>query len=772
MREAFRTINHGEPSGIGRRLSVLGFIATLFLCPLFFPSVAVADSPYTRIEDRNPVIATDGVGHWVCAWSAHCVENDEYWGECTFLAAYSSNDGQSWSRPECVNTGCIETAHNTLATDCRGTWALIANRIAPSGSSNVGAGLDLSVSTNGGRTWLNRDLYIGERLGAHAEFGQPAICLSSAGTWVLAWMTRALDQQGRPSDANPTQRLLVMLSTDGGANWQSPTVIEESHERWAQIDKPPALATDGRGTWILAWSRIYRLGNDTRDDDIFCSISTDNAVTWSSPAPLNADAATDSVPDWSGDFPADADMGVRLTTDGHGVWLATWTRVKLEYNDEGMWSGPFELFHSFSSDNGATWSTPRRLSERHKREFAFHQLPSCVDIAPGKFAVAWQVSSSRQLGNDSDILCAYTQEATTRQFGTGCANTGATTDWAWDGQPTIAAGKDGHCVAAWSSTNSLGKTIGKDADILFAHSYGGGKGWTNPKPLNSTAYTDQSPLSPPGREKPPHVVTDGQSYWLSVWASTNDLDETIGEDWDILYSYSQDNSTWSAARALNSDAAVDGMSDWRPILVLGNTGTCIVAWQRESTVCISRSSDQGHSWSKPTVLENPAGAEDFGVLDISLTCDGAGAWLVVWEMSGYESHEGFAYSASSDDGSTWTSPKNLDARITHKFGPPSSYAVGMGPGGTWIVAVENHKLTITATSNAGGSWSDAVEIGQDEGRYPNRIKFEKPVTVREGRWELYWGRGEGARIDERRMSFSTDGGLTWSAPENVSLSAR
>src|SRR3972149_551330 len=76
-----------------------------------------------------------------------------------------------------------------------------------------------------------------------------------------------------------------------------------------------------------------------------------------------------------------------------------------------------------------------------------------------------------------------------------------------------------------------------------------------PAALNTNAATDA------GADENAQVTTDGAGNWVAVWDSNDDLGGTI-EDKDILVSRSADNgSTWSAPAALNTNASTDSGSD-------------------------------------------------------------------------------------------------------------------------------------------------------------------------------------------------------------------
>ena len=56
---------------------------------------------------------------------------------------------------------------------------------------------------------------------------------------------------------------------------------------------------------------------------------------------------------------------------------------------------------------------------------------------------------------------------------------------------------------------------------------------------------------------------DAAGNWVTVWASHADLGETIGTDWDILFSRSTDGGqTWTDAVPLHADAYMDSGDDF------------------------------------------------------------------------------------------------------------------------------------------------------------------------------------------------------------------
>ena len=111
-------------------------------------------------------------------------------------------------------------------------------------------------------------------------------------------------------------------------------------------------------------------------------------------------------------------------------------------------------------------------------------------------------------------------------------------------------------------------------DILFALSSDDGATWSDAAPLNSNAASDGSfswDLSP-------QLTTDGSGNWVAVWYYNEDI-LNEDEDSDAFFARSADNgATWTARRALNTNAASDEGSDTRPQLSTDAQGHWLGVW--------------------------------------------------------------------------------------------------------------------------------------------------------------------------------------------------
>ena len=391
--------------------------------------------------------------------------------------------------------------------------------------------------------------------------------------------------------------LVLALATLGGGGtpayaWTESAPLNSNAGVDTGDDWMSEVTTDGLGHWVAVWKTNDDLGDTIgHDGDIVVSRSTDNGATWTALAPLNTNATTD----------AGHDSYPQVTTDGLGHWVAVW-----ESNDDlgGTIGHDGDILVSRSSDNGATWTAPAAL------------------------------------------------------------NTNAASDSGYDGVPQLTTDRLGHWVAVWQSTDDLGGTIDTDWDILVASSTDNGANWTDPAPLNS------NPDSLTRDDYEPQVTTDGLGHWVAVWHSIDSEGDPIGTDLDILVARSTDNgATWTDPAPLNTNAATDTGDDTAPQVTTDNLGHWVAVWTSDEDlggidtdldILVSRSTDNGTTWTAPAALKNNNGADWCP----QVTTDGVGQWVAVWEsntLSGPPTwDEDILISRSTNNGATWTAAAALN----------------------------------------------------------------------------------------------------------------
>jgi len=392
-------------------------------------------------------------------------------------------------------------------------------------------------------------------------------------------------------------------------------------------DHVPRLATDRIGHWIAVWESTDSLGGAIgTDTDILFARSTDNGASWTAPAPLNSNAGSDTGFD-----------GVPvITTDGQGNWIAAW---KSNENLGGSIGTDMDILFSRSINNGQTWSLPAPLNGNAAIDMGFDDSVEVAADDQGHFVAVWrsQIATTGP-GSDGDIFVAVSMDGGMTWSSPTFLNTTGVTDTGGDDSPHIATDRQGNWLAAWTSNDTLGGTIGIDSDILCARSSDNGMTWTDPTPINTTAATDT------GDDFGPRIATDRQGAWLVVWESNENLNGQTGTERDILFARSDNNGeTWADPAPVNNNATTDPGVDEIPSITSDGHGNWMATWDgnnaadgmigTEYDAFVAHSTDNGATWTDPLALNTNASGDTGDDYFALVFPDGRGNWIAVWEST-------------------------------------------------------------------------------------------------------------------------------------------
>ena len=360
-------------------------------------------------------------------------------------------------------------------------------------------------------------------------------------------------------------------STDDGATWESPVILScTDPASWAG-DQFPQIATDGNGTWIVAW---WSTGDSVIGTDVgtLISRSTDHGATWST---------------WHAPGPAPEGAGThpQITTDGAGNWIivgkrgdaveryisairssdngATWSapvtietsRFQYEpgYPDVGMdasgncvvvwearvyeYNGYYDLFVSRSSDYGATWTAPEDFYV--ETDFKYDRYPRIATDGNGKWMVVWG-SDWNPNSMEYLVMVKYSSDHGVTWGGkildpfAHCVGLDEAT-WYVDPKPQIATNGMGRWAVVWATdweNPALG--WGTDYDVLFTTSDDFGDTWELAMPLNINADADA------GNDLYPAIAVRGYSNWAAAWVTTEPFSKAGGSK-DIAFAFAEQN---------------------------------------------------------------------------------------------------------------------------------------------------------------------------------------------------------------------------------------
>ena len=289
------------------------------------PAILDAGAAADTLADDVHDLQTDGAGTWMVAWVKYDPDFDSLTPVEVYVAR-SLDDGVTWSSPFLLGTGssvAIQYRQRPrLATDGTGTWLAVWDTDVD--LAGTGADFDVAVrrSTDDGASWTAA---VPLNTNATTDSGRdrnPNVAYDgSSGTWIAVW--DSTDQLAGILPAGEDDRNILMArSTDGGSTWTPPSVVNRTaHVDGKANDDIPTLATDGMGSWVVAWRSDLARGGAGRDVDSFFAWSRDGGSTWSTPAALNLSYNTDNLPTVCNGA---QDAVQAIESDGHGTWIAAY----------------------------------------------------------------------------------------------------------------------------------------------------------------------------------------------------------------------------------------------------------------------------------------------------------------------------------------------------------------------------------------------------------------------------------------------------------------
>jgi hypothetical protein len=366
-------------------------------------------------DDAAVDVTTDGAGNWVAATTGPYV-------------SISSDNGITWSTPTLVLPGNAAPGfwayEPDVVTDGAGTWLLAWAEDPDGGLFGVDAEVYLSRSTDNGATWSTGVLFA-SNAGTDLEYdNRPRLATDGAGNWMAVWHTS--------DPVHGDDDLMFTTSSDNGLTWSPVDWIDPLAPLETQDDNWAAVATDGTGTWVVA----YNNNPGVTTGKLRTFRSTDFGATWVGPkqinttlglavadiessgpgvfvvahANLNANVSrtTDGGVNWtsapvSGSLSA-AQHRTRIATDGQGGWVIVWATNNDPDGNVGL---DADIAMARSTDDGELWTSPAflNLDASTDDEFEHDDWPAIATDGNGMWIAAWHRENT-SAGFDQDIMIA------------------------------------------------------------------------------------------------------------------------------------------------------------------------------------------------------------------------------------------------------------------------------------------------------------------------------------------------------------------------------
>jgi len=333
--------------------------------------------------DARADIATDGAGFWVAVWYSEenfggIAETDR-----DIYVALSMDNGSSWSPMKLLNSNgnddLGDDSYPEIATDGRGNWVTVWHSDENlEGNSDGDHEIFVSTSTDLGSTWTTPALVnTNGNFDAGADL-YPVLATDRRGVWVAAWHSN----ENLGGIAESDRDIFSATSFDNGATWSDPILVNTNGNFDSGRDNYCTIDTDGEGTWIVAWDSNENLGSIAETDlDILYAISTDNGATWSAPALINSNGNSDIAGDETVSIAADdnenwvatwrsnedlseirggidTDIHFSTSADNGATWSATQILNTNGFFDIGNDFDPF-----VATDGARKWVTVWRSTE-------------------------------------------------------------------------------------------------------------------------------------------------------------------------------------------------------------------------------------------------------------------------------------------------------------------------------------------------------------------------------------------------------------------------
>ena len=385
--------------------------------------------------------------------------------------------------------------------------------------------------------------------------------------------------------------LFIGDSSDGGDTWNWGTAqerVKSAEVADSYIEQYyPSAVTDNKGNIVMVMDSEYYEGFGGEYDVVY-TYSNDNGATFANVDLINANDTADSKSDYD----------AKIATDGNGYWVAAWTSYEDTLSNEVTGLGTdADLVYAVSTDNGATFSSPKPIGDYAFSDTKRDRMPA-IAITENIWTMVW--STDRDLtggaGVDEDIVYSYSLDKGTTWTDPVYINDWAAIDSNTDYFSQIAINSSGYAVVIWA-----GQGAGVSLDIYAAVSTDFGKTWGDSVLINQDAGSDISSY----QDYPTHVEVSEDNIAVISWHGKS---AAYGSDRDVYFSFSKDlGKSWSKEQVMNPNADSDTENHTSLTIQQTPDGTWLATYfDYNSYKAYMRKSDDLITWTDPVLIKEDA----------------------------------------------------------------------------------------------------------------------------------------------------------------------
>jgi hypothetical protein len=251
-------------------------------------------------------------------------------------------------------------------------------------------------SSDGGRTWPTRRWVTG----ADIRNDKPAITAHPTrfGRAYVTWWSRDV-----PVTVPSTSFLRFARTTDGGATWSHPVVVDHAPPNAVNFSGQVLVLPKAHGTLVTVFARLSLGADGSVTGQLFATRSRDDGRTWGKPVLVVSTAF--------GDAPRDPETGLELNSQDVAFFSAAAGADGSMYvawdSDRSATSGSVKFVSSL--DGGRSWTAPASLPG----VTAFTMQPAIAVTPSGTVGVLWYDTRHDRLGDQvltTDVWFAHSND--------------------------------------------------------------------------------------------------------------------------------------------------------------------------------------------------------------------------------------------------------------------------------------------------------------------------------------------------------------------------